>query len=135
MNKFLKWLIFGVIFAITPLAADYSIQFMHVKEGMGFTWYDVIAKGELLLVCAAIAGAGVGELIGSGKSWLPFKIVTGGFCVILLLLTAELYSSIASDVRAHEVYDVHRLVNQSLLFFIFTLIASAGCILVGEDNG
>jgi hypothetical protein len=132
MNRFAKWAIFGVIFAIAPLAADYFIGSLH-NPSSTFSWHDVVSKGELLLVTAAIAGAGVGELIGSGKDWLPFKLVTGGACFVILLVAAELYSSIASDVRLQAVYDKPRLVDYSIYLFFATLIASAGCILAAED--
>lgn len=133
MNKFAKWIVFGVAFAIAPLIADYVIQSMHPKPNVSFSLGNIIEKGELLLVAAAISGAGVGELIGSGKDWLIFKLVSGGSCVIILLVSALLYSSVASDVRLQTLYDKDSLISWSIYLFIFTIISCAGCILVAED--
>jgi hypothetical protein len=133
MSRFTKWLIFGVVFALTPLLADFFIQWVHPNATLAFHWQEVFVKGELLLVSAAIAGAGVGELIGSGRRWLTFKIIAGGGCIIITLLAAELYSSIAGDVRIQAVYDKERVVTESIWIFATTLMASAGCILAGEE--
>ena len=133
MNRLFKWLLFGVVFALAPLIGDYFIQSVHPVAGAQLNWHGVLMKGELLLVCAAISGAGVGELIGSGREWLPFKFVCGGSCIVIMFIAVVLYSGIANDLRLGVSYDQGVLVSRSLQLFIATLVAGLGCILAAED--
>ena len=133
MNRFAKWLIFGIAFALAPLLADYFIQLIHPRPNVAFDWHEILTKGELLLISSAIAGAAVGEIIGTGRAWLPFKIITGGACIIITIISALLYSAVASDLRLNVAYDRAALVTNSIYIFWATIIASAGCILAAED--
>jgi hypothetical protein len=133
MNRLFKWLLFSVVFALAPLIADYFFQSVHPTSGVAAPWQGVFIKGELLLVSAAISGAGVGELIGTGKDWLPFKLLCGGCCIVILFVAVALYSGIANDVRLGIDYDKAQLATRSIWIFIATLGAGFGCILMAED--
>jgi hypothetical protein len=133
MNHLFKWLVFGVLFALTPLLGDYFMHSVHPIQGMTLSWQGVLMKGELLLVCSAISGAGVGELIGSGREWLPFKIICGGGCIVILFIAVVLYSGIANDVRLGASYDKAMLVRNSIWIFIATFVSALGCIIAAED--
>lgn len=130
--KFAKWLFFGVCLALAPLVADYFIQSNRTAPGAATDWRLIIAKGELLLVSAAIAAAAIGELIGSGQDWLLLKVIAGVGCLMLLIVTSELYASTASDLRANVAYNVENLVSNSRILFYSTLAAAGGCVLLGE---
>src|SRR5258706_15297615 len=110
MAKITKWVVFGVLFGLAPLLADYLVQSLHPRPAPPFDWSEILMKGELLIVSAAITGAAVGELIGSSKSWLWVKILAGGGCIIVMIAAALLYASIASDLRSQVRYDTALLV-------------------------
>lgn len=143
-HRFIKWFTFGVAFALAPLLGDYLTNSLHVTTSSSaaintvtptsLRLTDVILKGELLLVAAGIAGAAVGELIGSSKNWLSFKFIAGGCCIILLLLVSQLYATTANNIRMEVSYNTEILVENSIWLFIFTLVAGAGCILIAEEN-
>lgn len=130
--KLVKWLFCGVILALAPLLSDYFIMSNHIPAGANADWREVIAKGELLLVSAAIAGASLAELFGSGKRWLALKIAAGVGCVLILTVASQLYTSTASDIRIHAAYNVDNLVSSSRLLFFCALGAGAGCALLGD---
>jgi len=134
MTRFVKWFFFGLIFGLAPLIGDYLVQSVHPMPSLPpVGWSDVFGRGELLLVCAGIVGAGVGELIGSGREWLVFKLICGGASVVILFVAVTLYSNIASDLRLGASYDRVALISKSIYLFIATVIFSVGCILSGED--
>ncbi len=133
MNRLFKWLLFGVVVALAPLIADYFLHSVHFTGGTVPNWHMVLIKGELLLVSAAISGAGVGELIGTSRDWLPFKLICGGSCIVILFIAVVLYTGIANDVRLGTNYDKTALVNKSIWIFIATFVAALGCILAAED--
>lgn len=99
-NKLYRWLFFGVMLGVIPLICDYLLQRLHPAPEIKFGMSSVMEKGELLLICGAIAGGSIGELIGSNKDYMALKIATGAICVFVMFLTVTIYTDTASKVRA-----------------------------------
>jgi len=128
--RIIKWIIFGVILALAPIGFDYLNQATHV-DAPRFT--EVISKGELALVCAGIAGAAIGELIGSGKDLLALKMISGGGSVVIVLVAAAWYAQIASDARAGAPYNKDTVASYSIWLLFFTIVSSIGCMLTSGE--
>lgn len=129
--KVIKWLVFGVFLTIVPILTDFVINASHTKQP---EFAEVIKKGEMILVCAGIAGASIGELIGSGKSQLGLKLLTGGGCVLVLIGASGWYASIASDVRSKLPYNSEFVARGSMWLLWISIIAGIGCVLVPGDE-
>jgi hypothetical protein len=74
VDKFLRWVIFGVIVAVVPLVFAYVNLMVKGTPDL----VKVLGGGELLIVISAICAGGVGELIGSGDEYQTAKIISGG---------------------------------------------------------
>jgi hypothetical protein len=130
-EKLVRWLVFSVIFALLPLAFNYlriSIR------GTAPTLALLLSRGELLLVCAAIAATAIGELIGSGGERKIAKYVAGGGCVFVLFLASALFAEISTAIYSGAPVNSEFVSNSSIFVFGFTLISSTSCIVLVESK-
>lgn len=77
-EKFAKWIIFGVLLSLAPLL--FSVIQLSARDRSGANASvieDVLGGGGLLLISAAIAVAGVGELVAAKNSDI-YGIISGG---------------------------------------------------------
>jgi hypothetical protein len=81
-RKLARWIIFGVLVALVPLA--YSYLDLIVKHRPA-TIEAVANDGGLLLIISAICAGSLGELIGSGNGAIIAKIISSGATIIILL--------------------------------------------------
>lgn len=70
------WLLFGVVFGALPVLLSMVVGGLDI----------VLARGELLISSAAIAGGVIGELFYADvpSSEKTYRALAGGFCAILL---------------------------------------------------
>ncbi len=90
----------------------------------------LVARGEMLLISSAIAAGAIGDLFGSRDNFRVLKYFIGGFCVILLFLTASWFVDIQNMVV--EDIDYEFIANNSLTMFAATVICGALCIILAE---
>jgi hypothetical protein len=63
------WIIFGIIFGLLPIYAE------AIKEASDFTWHELLANKELLVISAVLSTGALGELLYAGspkKGDVPF---------------------------------------------------------------
>ena len=126
--KLAKWLVFSVLLGLLPIAFNY----LRVLTRSGDpTLESLLGKGELLLIAASISAAALGHLIGSGKDWMVAKIFAGGGAVIVLGLASLYFADIAA-AHVSQQLNPGVIAGSSQLFFLFAVLAGAGCIALEE---
>ncbi len=134
LQNLLKWVIFSVILALIPLGISFLNEMM---DDSVLPWLAtgkvVLSGGELLLVAAAIAADAVGDLIGSGKDDRTLKILSGGACVLLILVASLWYGHIATLVHSGKVPKTNLVPVGSLWVLAGTVLTSGVAKFVAED--
>ena len=70
-EKLIRWCVVGVAIALLPVAFAWISL---LTTGQSATLNEVLENGALLLITAAISGAAIGELVGSGKARIKLKL-------------------------------------------------------------
>lgn len=126
LEKILKWFIFSVV--ITSLPVVFNLFRMIYKtifvESGDFSFFLLISKGEAFLISAAIAAYAIGELMTCGERFKIGKIVAGGGCVFVLLLSSFIFALISAvDVLASST-QVNLFNFISITIFCGTVVTS-----------
>lgn len=118
-EKVIYWFIFNVIIALLLFIVNLLV--IVVKDDP-LNLINLFARGELLIVSAAIAADAIGELILKGNNLNKYlKMIMGGLCVILLSVTSLLFATIAADIAS---FKPERISVVSLYIFAGTFIIS-----------
>ena len=120
-EKLLHWSIFNVVIALSPLI--FNFVFRLLKDTGGVSIHFLFARGELLLICAAIAADAVGEfMIGTIQNKYA-RLLTGGSCVVLLMLSSLFFAAVASADTSNEEFQA-RITSLSMVIFVATMTSS-----------
>ena len=125
----LKWLIFGVLLALVPLAAGWLFKLIF---GGNTSLEALTSQGELLLITAGLCAAGVGSLIGSGEDLKKAKIVSGGLSIVILLLSAIVFSFISNPGVLTVKPDTNVVLQASIWIYICAFLSSGACAYLSE---
>jgi hypothetical protein len=118
-EKLVRWFMFSVLIALAPFAASYfSLQVDRREPSLEM----LLGRGELLLICATIAAAAIGELIPTGREMPVRKLVAGGSCMAVVV-ASSLYFAI---IQARTDPDTVSVATMSVRLFLGMLLA-AGC--------
>jgi hypothetical protein len=125
-SKLTRWLIFTVVLSLLPLMLDFVLK---AADGSSPSINEVISRGELCLVCTALAGVGLGELLGLSDEAALTKIVLGGACFLSAVISIALYIAMkATTGNTGSLY----LDNLSWYVFAETVITSTVSVVVSE---
>lgn len=124
-----KWLMWSVTLSIAPFVIDYLSLITAAQSSRTLSWTTVIEKGQLLLVCAGLGAAGVGDLIGTSDAELTAKRYAGGASVLIVLLAAGYYAAASSPTAKNTGV----VVSVSIALFVCTLAASFACMALAEE--
>lgn len=97
LTRLVRWLLFTVAVALVPFAF-FWVRAAQRGEPAGLA--DVLGGGDLYLVAAAIAAAGVGDVIATAKRHPVPLLVATGLAVVVLLWSALLFAD-AVAARSH----------------------------------
>jgi len=125
----LKWLFFGVLLALVPLGSGWILKLI---VGSNSSLEALISQGELLLITAGLCAAGVGSLIGSGSNLARAKIVSAGSSIIILLLSALVFSFISNPGALSVQPDTEVIMVASILIYICAFFSSGACAYLSE---
>ena len=125
--RLIRWAIFGVIVAILPLVFRYLWT---LSQNGGASVTQMLSNGELLLISTALAASAIGEIIPCGRQYPGCALVAGGGCLSSLLFGALYYAAVSSNPPARQ--DI--VVFISFVLFSFSLLSSAGCLIVAERS-
>ena len=135
--KVTRWLLFGVIIGLLPFSFPFvnilvsgsgadSVNWIHVRDML-------FGRGDLLLIAATLVAASAGDLIGSGREREGGKIIAGFWCFVIFIICVVWYGIIADKIEAKTVYNVGRTARVSLWLFCFSVLCSAGFLLLGDE--
>ena len=131
INKFVRWLFFGVLASLVPLLCSYLNLVMKHKP----TPFDAImGDGGLLLIISAICAGALGEVIGSGTNAAIFKIISAGCVVLVLLISALEFAAILEGrvATSAPTFDGQVVAITSIWIFAIGMVPCAACIALSE---
>ena len=128
MIKLLRWLIFGVLFSLAPLAASYLILLLKHKT---HNIENIAGDGGLFLILSAISAGSVGELIGTGKDALFFKLISSRGAVMTLFVSSFLFAAILEEKLTSD-FDGCIVADASVVIFVIGILPCAACIALSE---
>lgn len=124
------WLFFALALSLAPLGyAAWRLCKNGNNIQLDGAMFQVIAHGELLLVCVCLLGAIIGDLIRSNTSWGAARLVIGGSSVILFFWSTNGFA----DVAAAAAQGAEFVRDTSVFVFFGTLGAALGTILLPRD--
>ncbi len=124
-EKLIRWCVFGVAIALIPVAFCWASL---LTAGKSATLDRVLENGALLLITAAISGAAIGELVGSGKARIKLKLWAGGGCVVVLMACSLWYAQVSSTTVARP----QVVMWGSIGMFLFGMVSSCSCVVLSE---
>jgi hypothetical protein len=95
-------------------------------KGLPWDLELVIGNGEVFIIAAALCAGGLGELIGSGENLRTWKIMSGGACVLLLLVSASSFAGLAEG----GTFDRSAVVVSSLWIYGAAVISTGVSVLL-----
>jgi len=144
--KVTLWLVFTVLITLSPLISALVLLYIFPSNIPSSVTpiVSVLSSGELLLIGSAISSAAIGETLYSSKSnsddWgLVVKILSGGGCVFVIILSCLVYASVKQIVTlgpnsqnfSQETYAI-----LTILLFLTSLVSAASChISIGLIDG
>lgn len=131
LERFIRWLVFSVVLALLPIGLN-AIKTIF-RAGETFAWLGLIEHGELLIIAAAVSAAAMGLLIGTGNGRFKIgKIIAGGAALIMTLVAASSYADLSAAIGAGVPMKPDAIFATSIVVFICSFVASAGCVVLGE---
>lgn len=125
-EKFTRWFIFSVVISLVPLFTSYvGLALDRRTAGLA----AVIGRGELLLITTTLAAAAIGELIPSGRERGTQKLLAGGACTVIVLLSSLVFAAV--QARPHADPALTFVLSMSL--FCGTLLASGSCLYLAHE--
>ena len=86
------------------------------------------------MICCAISAAAIGEIIGAKPRYPNARLIFGGLCATVVLLTVIGYTVIVVANLWHMDYDQYGVAIGSIVLFIVTGICSSVCIALSHEN-
>jgi hypothetical protein len=127
--KIVRWLIFGAIISLLPLAFTFGDLAL---RGRPHHLVDVIGSGELLVVVWVLSASALGEMFGGSSGHPVLRIVTGGLTLLVIVLSAMLYALVAEAKAGGQPIDEELLVNASMILYVGSLIPCVFCLICSE---
>ena len=130
-KKISIWCVFGVILALIPIISNGVSE---AFSASGYSFENVLQKGDLFIVSAVISGSTVGTLLElklkKKERWGFARVIMSSVCFILSLLNSICYGPAANAGTSHHSTVFHL----SLYLFLATLLTSgAGIALAVEE--
>ncbi|WP_346533798.1 hypothetical protein [Micromonospora sp. DPT] len=128
--KLTRWALFGVTIALTPIMTS---GLTGITRSAEISYDRLVGRGELLLIAAGVAAAGIGELFGREETRLrTSRLVLVGVSILLILLTSYWFADIAAATQAKQPVDQHVVAEISTYLFVITLGVTACSLVVSE---
>lgn len=131
MAKLSRWIFFGVVISLVPIAIGYWNLHFYKKPT---TFFAIISNGELLLVVVSMCAGAVGEIVVvlNNKVYTVVKIIAAGLTTALFASSAAIFGSVAAARLSGSSVNVDLVTDSSILFFFSALVSCAVCIFLSE---
>jgi heme/copper-type cytochrome/quinol oxidase subunit 3 len=134
LGELLIWAVLVVFFSLLPIYLVYNDK--RVGGQFSVPLKELVVKGELLLVAAALAADSLSRLAsrmfanrGQAGVFRLRQLVLFLASIAFLILAASEYSGLVSRDASSGFVNVDYVFTQSKVFFIATLLTGAGVIL------
>lgn len=129
-EKLLRWGLFGVCFAILPIAFNALSAATRNQE---VTLVVLLSRGELLLVSAAISAAAAGELFGREEVLMKStRLFLIGMSFLTVCGSSLWFADIASVARDGKELNEQLVAYGSISVFLLSVITSGCCVILSE---
>ncbi|MGE4043417.1 MAG: hypothetical protein AB7F35_01095 [Acetobacteraceae bacterium] len=128
-EKVLRWIIFGVLVSLVPLAVAYMNLLL---KGKNIGLAEVTGKGEVLLICGSLCAGALGELFGSSEKYRKRKIFVGGITLVITLFCTYFFASVEEQLAENGVIDKAALLFLSWLALGLCIVSSISCLILSE---
>jgi hypothetical protein len=126
-KRILMWLAFSVVFSLGPVFINYLV----VRDNPKIELFDLLNRGELFMLSAALCADAVGRMWGQKAQTGYFSSICLIGCVYILFAC-----SIEFGMAAKNLDSGGRLspsaTKDSLIYFGVTVLAGLGTLLVEE---
>jgi hypothetical protein len=129
MLKVLRWLIFGAVVSLLPLAFAYNDLSYTLQQA---TLEKIIGNGELLVIVWVLSASAIGELFGSGSKLAILKVIAGGLSLLIILDAGHAFATITQAKAAKIAVDEALVVSSSIKLFLWSLVPSIACVAITE---
>jgi hypothetical protein len=127
-EEFTLWIIFSVIIALVPIFFSYLVLYYLGKTP---SVVEVLSAGQLLIVSVAIGADATGRIIGTSRPLVRIaRIIAGGGCIVLIILSSLLFAYVSSDQTNQIVLE--NVADNSIILFLIIFINSAACVIISE---
>jgi hypothetical protein len=134
--KMATWAIFSVVLGVVPLLLKAFFLAANPNTN-NFGLSELTSQGELYLTAAFLAATAVGDLIKSrhkaGGAGTLAGLIFGGLCVILAIVGAAAYASVATADLSQQGINEIFVLHTSLWTFGGSVVASGFCVTVAGD--
>ena len=131
-----SWIFFTAVIALLPLVFHgFSIHY----HGDPFRLSYVVGHGELLLVCAAMAGSAMGRACICPKK--TARVLLCGTCLTIVVLATACYADVAPAPVGSAIIDpplgggvdTGRVASMSIAVFIGAIVVGISAIAVTKE--
>jgi hypothetical protein len=126
-EKLIRWYIFSVLIALAPLLVGYLT--LSLDRGVP-ALYLLTARGELLLISTTISSAALGEMLPGGRGSAVPRLIAGGSCVLLVVLSSLFFAAIQARPDPNPV----SVFTTSVWLFGCTLFASSWAVYFANEG-
>jgi hypothetical protein len=129
-EKLIRWFFFSVVIALLPIMFN---GFSALTRGSSLSLKDLIGRGELLLVSAAISAASGSELFGrEGERLRKTRLTLVGCSFVIVFIASYLFADVASLLRENRFVDLEFVCWGSLVVFVCSVATGACCMVLAE---
>jgi hypothetical protein len=125
MMELVRWVIFGVIFALLPVAFKFVSGISRKTEEVTFVW--LFEHGELLLISTVIAAGALGRVFGAKTTHPYLELISGAGCLWLLLISSYWFADISVSKSGANINTKITSYGSAILFTV-NILASGCCV-------
>lgn len=129
IERLIRWLLFSVLFAAPPILINILVAYVSLGKSQTYVLFE---RGDLLLVTAGISAAAIGEVVGeafvAGRHRRIAKIIAGGSCLLILVISVMMFAIITMFFYSAQPLDREFIKIFSLVVFFFALFPSGSII-------
>jgi len=128
LEKASYWLLFGAALSVAPLAVEVWKIFGSTRA-IGAAVDTVLKDGEMFLICVALLGASIGEMVQLEGSKKFARI-----CIVGIGVLGIIFCTLAYSETLNGKVDVDLIVMTSKACFAMTAVIGMSTVLVNMGN-
>ena len=94
----------------------------------------ITLHGELLIIAVGMTGTAIGELFSWQTERLHYRLIFGGACTIILVLSALIFAFISTSIFASANIEDGSISLVSVILYVGGMISSGFSTIITETN-